>query len=491
MSDKPSNESNEKSDTPSSKNVPAVVENDTAKAAAPAATTSGSSVAIIAALVSIVTAGGAFYLWKEVTTVQQTVANATGVEHSDLDKLQKSIEQSIAMTTDKTAAELKTTVAETKNQLEKQITDTGSKVSTEASSVRDEAKQSISDVETALVETKASIQQTRSEVENIITSTKGEIQENLNQAISSAKSEITSTQQTLAEVQGSFGELRQQVSERLKTSEEAQASLHATVQESQLELKHALSRNKVDWAVAEVEHILRLANEQVQLEQNVVKAITTLRTADQRLKSLAEEPALIKVREALEQDIASLSQVDVPDITGAALTLSRLAADARKLQTIDISKSPKADSDTAEETVAKEGEEEIETAAEIFAQNSLLAVKGFATAALEGIGGLPVIRKDDQDIAPIVPPKQAFYVRQNLQLKLENARLALLRQDNETFHDAIKTTVSWTEQYFSKDVSSTQKFIDELSALDTLNLAPTLPDISGSLKALQAVQPDL
>ena len=487
MSDKPSTEQPDSS----SENVPAVINNDSAPTTSEKAS-SGSSVAIIAALVSIVTAGGAFFLWKEVSTVQQTVASSVGVEPSDLDKLQKTLEQSIANTTDKTAAELKTTVAETKNQLEKQITDGNSKVATQTTSVRDEAKESISSVESDLAATKASIEQNRTEVESIITSTKGEIQENINQAISSTQTEISSTKEALAEVQGSFSELRQQVSERLKTTEEAQANLETAVNESQTELRHALKRNKVDWAVAEVEHILRLANEQVQLEQNVVKAITTLRTADQRLKSLAEEPSLIKVREALEQDIASLSQVNVPDITGAALTLSRLSSDAQKLRTIDITKKDKvAATPSAEETVATEEAEDIETAAEIIAQNSWTAVKGFATAALEGVGGLPVISKDGEDVAPVIPPKQAFFVRQNLQLKLENARLALLRQDNATFQDTIKTAVSWTESYFSAESSDTQKFIEDLSALGSLNLAPELPDISGSLKALQAAQPNL
>jgi len=455
---------------------------------------SGSSVAVVAALISTITAGGAFFLWKELTTVQHTVANTIGIEQSDLDKLKLSLEQTITSSTGQTTTQLQNSVAETKGSLEKQIAESTSKAESQTTSVQNEAKESISSIETALVETNASLEQSRSEVENIITTTKGEIKEELTQAVTATNTEIASTKQELTEVKGSFGELRQEVtgsfgelrqevSDRLKSAEQAQASLHATVQESQTELKNAISRNRTDWAVAEVEHILRLANEQIQLEQNTVKAITTLRTADQRLKSLTE-PALVKVREALEQEIASLAKVDVLDIPGIASTLGQLSSDAQELKTIGSA----AD---ATPTEAKSAEEEVDTTAEIVADNSLQAIKGFATAAFEGFGSLVVIKKDDKAFAPVIPPSQAFFVRQNLQLKLETARIALLKQDNATFHDTINTAISWTEQYFNADAPTTQKFINDLTSLTSLNLTPALPDISGSLKALQEVQPDL
>jgi uroporphyrin-3 C-methyltransferase len=469
------------------KNMPVAVKPaPKAEATTQTASSSSSSVAIIAALVSIVTAGGAFFLWKEVSTVQQTVASTVGLDQSDLDKLQKSLEQSITTTSGKTAAELKTTVAETKGLLEKQIADSTSQVASQTTAVKNETQESLSSIQNNIVETQSKVQQTRTEVENMITSTKGEIQQELNQAISTTTNEIATTKQELAEVKGSFGELRQQVSERLKSAEDAQASLHAAVQESQMELKHAVSRNKTDWAVAEVEHILRLANEQIQIESNVPNAITTLRTADQRLKSISD-PALIKVREAIELEIASLSQVSVPDVTGVALTLGRLSSEVEKLQTIGSASRAK-ESAPAE---TSKGEEDISTTAEIVANNSLKAVAGFATAAWEGFAGGLVIKNNDKTVVPVIPPRQAFFVKQNLQLKLETARLALLQKDNATFHDAIKTAISWTGQYFSEDAPTTQKFIDELSALDNLNVAPSLPDISGSLKALKEVQPNL
>ncbi len=484
---------------PSAKNTPVAVKSPPNKPGPnsnPPQTTSGSgsSIAVIAFLLSAVTAGGAFFLWKELTAVQHTVATTVGIEQSDLDALKQSLEQSIAHSTEKTATELQGTINETKGSLEKLIEQSTSEVASQTSSVQNDTQQSISSIESNLAETNASLQQNRSELEGVIALTKKELQEEFNQAIAASNAEIASMGQTLSSVESAFGELRQEltsafdslrqeVNDRLTSAEAAQASLQASVQASQAELTRAISRNRIDWAVAEVEHILRLANEQIQLEQNVAKAITTLRTADQRLKSLGD-PVLLKVQEALEQDIASLAQVDVPDISSIALTLGQLANDAQKLTTIGST-------DVTATSESKAEEEDINTTAEIVADNSLQAIKGFATAALQGFGSLVVVKKDDKTFAPVIPPSQAFFVRQNLQLKLETARIALLKQDNATFHDAIKTAISWTEQYFNGASATTKKFIADLSSLSTLNLAPALPDISGSLSALHEVQPTL
>ena len=509
MSDKPATASSNKSSGDTNKNMPVAAKPKTTTThnTTQNASSGGSGVAIIATLISLATAGGGFYLWQELTAVQKTVATTIGIEQSDLDKLQSTLEKNIASSTDKTATELKSTVAATKDQLEKQIADSTAKASSQTDAVQSEAQASISSIEAALTETKASVQQTKTDVEGIISSTTTEIKDELNQAITStnseiasakeelsqaitsANTEITSTNEELTSVKGSFSDLQQQIEERLATAEEAQANMHAAVEKSQAELTDAISRNRVDWAIAEVEHILRLAHGQVQLEQDVAKAITTLRTADQRLQSIAEsEPTLTTVREAVEKDIASLSGVTLPDVSGTANTLGRLSNDVNKLQIYAPVEKPA--EKTADNTEEASIEEEISTAAEIAANNSLLAVKGFATAAFEGIGGLVVVKKDEETVSPVVPPTQAFFVRQNLQLKLEGARLALLKQDNDTFHNTIKTAITWTEQYFYTDADSTKKFIDELTALGSLNIAPTLPDISGSLQALKDAQPN-
>ncbi|TPW14724.1 MAG: uroporphyrin-III C-methyltransferase [Halothiobacillaceae bacterium] len=125
------------------------------------------------------------------------------------------------------------------------------------------------------------------------------------------------------------------------------------------------------------------------------------------------------------------------------------------------------------------------------ANTSLQALKGFATAAVNGLSNFVSVKQDGKIAAALLPPNQTYYLQQNLQLKLEAARLALLQQDNETFQAVLEAALAWTQQYFNPDADSTRQFTAELTRLKTLNVSPALPDISESLKVLREVQPNL
>ncbi|TPW14726.1 MAG: hypothetical protein FD130_1317, partial [Halothiobacillaceae bacterium] len=77
---------------------------------------SGSSMAVVAAMISAVAAGGVFYLWKEVSTVQNTVATRSnsGVDQGQLDTLQKTLDQTFQASVTKSAAELTAVINETR-----------------------------------------------------------------------------------------------------------------------------------------------------------------------------------------------------------------------------------------------------------------------------------------------------------------------------------------------------------------------------------------
>ena len=96
MSDKPTTTSSNKPSDNTNKNMPvaaqpkAATQNTTQNASS-----GGSGVAIIATLISLATAGGGFYMWQELTAVQKTVATTVGIEQSDLDQLQSTLEKNI------------------------------------------------------------------------------------------------------------------------------------------------------------------------------------------------------------------------------------------------------------------------------------------------------------------------------------------------------------------------------------------------------------
>ncbi|TPW14725.1 MAG: hypothetical protein FD130_1316 [Halothiobacillaceae bacterium] len=187
-------------------------------------------------------------------------------------------------------------------------------------------------ITTAKGDLQSAIDKNHAEITTQLATTKGDLQSEFSQNIAATNGEIASNKAAIAEVKGSFGELRQQLSDRVQAIESAHTTLTAQLQEAKADLNRAISRNQITWTAAEVEHILQIANEQIQLEKSVVKAVTTLRSADQRLQS-TPDPAFIKVRDAIQKEIAALNGVVVPDIHGTALTLSRLADDVPTLST--------------------------------------------------------------------------------------------------------------------------------------------------------------
>ena len=86
------------------------------------------------------------------------------------------------------------------------------------------------------------------------------------------------------------------------------------------------SRNREDWMLAEIEHALNLAGQQLQLAGNVAAASSTLEAIDARLAKL-DRPQFIPLRKALGQDLGQLKSAPAVDVVGLTVKLDRLAAE--------------------------------------------------------------------------------------------------------------------------------------------------------------------
>ncbi|NOY72698.1 MAG: hypothetical protein GXP14_10030 [Gammaproteobacteria bacterium] len=427
--------------------------------------------AIVLALIAVV---AGVFLWNELSTVQRELADTTGLDQSELNQIQSTLEQNSENRTDQTTAELKTLVAEAQKELESEI------------------KESLSQLENNINSISSNVKQQDANTAALVATTRELLKGELNQATTKTNDVITQTDGTLSELKGSFSELKLQVQNRLdstiasldtrlKSTEDEQTKLQLIVQRSQEELTQAIGKNRTDWALNEVEHILSIANNQVSLERSPVKAITSLRTAKQRLQNI-DNPQLTKIREAVNTDIAALESLKTLDLHNTSLMINRLAGEAGKLRNTVTKTTPAVEALATEAPIAKE---------ENIASTSLLAIKGFASAAWQGLSAGVTIAEGGEVIAPLLPPEHAFFLQQNLQLKLESARLALLRQDDANFHSSIAAARDWTQRYFDAKDDTTQQFIKDLNSLDALKLDPTLPDISNSLRVLREIKPSL
>lgn len=218
------------------------------------------------------------------------------------------------------------------------------------------------------------------------------------------------------------------------------------------------------WLLAEAEYYMQIANAQLQLAGNPHLASLALQMADERVTQLSD-PALIEVRRALADELAALEVMEKPDIEGITLTLSSLARVVYSLPLRQAS----IDRDDGEALVDPE-------------------LSGFdrAWASVKGAAsGLVRVTPPSETAVPLMTPDAEYFLRTNLTLQLQVARLALLRGEQAVFEQSLDDASNWLQTYFdaeSAQVASALETLDEIRD-DMFAVAP--PDISGSLRLLR------
>lgn len=290
---------------------------------------------------------------------------------------------------------------------------------------------------------------------------------------------IADAHNTIASVQGGFTELRQQLNERLGSVEQTLASQQAIITQAQNELNRAIGLHRNDWAIAEIRYLLSLAANTLQFERRADTALVLLQSAQQRLQELPA-PTFAKLQNALDRDIAALSQISQPDLNHVATTLQNLAANADKLP---LSGATVALPPTAQPNPWQSAA--VDPNDGVF-NKALAYISIAADGAWQSIKRMVVVQHAGAPSEPLLPPEQAFFLQQNLRLKLEGAAVAALRGDNEAYRRNIGAINVWLHRFFNIDAADTQDFVQQLVGLEKINLSPKLPTLEAQ-SALQQV----
>ena len=273
-----------------------------------------------------------------------------------------------------------------------------------------------------------------------------------------ARSVARQAQDAMREAQAKVGQLEA----RLAESQSQQLALEALYQD--------LSRNRDDWQLAEVEPVLAIASPQLQLAGTVRAALLALQLAEARL-ARADRPQFVPIRRALARDIERLKALPGLDLPDMSLRLNALIA--------RVDSMPLAFDERGERVGA---------------------VKAPADAGDAGfwsrLGGevwnelrqLVVVRRVDNPEPPLLPPSQAYFVRENLRLRLLNARLALLARDEAGYRQDVRAALDWTQRYFDPGSRQTVEALAQLKELSSATLSFEMPAISESLEAVRGFQ---
>jgi uroporphyrin-3 C-methyltransferase len=262
-------------------------------------------------------------------------------------------------------------------------------------------------------------------------------------------------QEALAALQAKTGALEAKLAE----SQSQQAALDAMVQE--------LTRNRDERLLAEIEQALNTAAQQLQLAGNVEAALIALQGADARLGA-AGRAQFLPLRKVIAHDIERLKALPLADVPGIAL---RIEGVVRAVDTLPL---------------AFEAKPRVEPARETFVP---AAASGYWETLLgelwRELKSLIRVERLDRPNPALLSPTHAFFLRENLKLRLVNARLALLQRDGKSFRQDVHQAQAWIEQYFDTRAKPVQAALATLKQLAAADVGLTLPNLSESLTTLR------
>jgi uroporphyrin-3 C-methyltransferase len=257
------------------------------------------------------------------------------------------------------------------------------------------------------------------------------------------------------------------------------------------QLYQDLSKNRDDWALAEIEQVLSTASQQLQLAGNVPGALIALQNADRSL-SRSDKPQFITIRRAIAKDIDLLKSLPALDTTGIALRLDSLISEVDGMPLLSDEKpslpatQPKI-SHHAESKIATNGAGGSAGRGHDHEWSAMLEDKWQSwTDEMWGeIRQLIRVRTVDTPDALLLSPTQAYYARENLKLRLLNARLALLSRNESAFRNDMLAAQDEIGKYFDTRAKQTQVAQALLKQVQSSNLSIDMPTLAESLNAVR------
>lgn len=296
---------------------------------------------------------------------------------------------------------------------------------------------------------------------------------------------VNSETRTLAKtVQESGKELQGKVSVLESKQAEAQSQQLALEQ-----LYQELSRNRDDWALAEIEQVLSTASQQLQLAGNVPGALIALQNADRSL-SRSDKPQFITIRRAIARDLERLKSLPQLDVTGIAVRLDSVIGQIDSMPLLSDEK-PVLPATQPKNARAKAAHASEAGTAKASAGKSDWTVSlqdkwdSWSSEMSQEIKQLIRVRQVDTPEALLLSPTQAYYARENLKLRLLNARLALLSRNESAFRSDMVAAQDTIARYFDTRAKQTQTAQTLLKQVQNSNLSIEMPTLADSLNAVR------
>lgn len=259
---------------------------------------------------------------------------------------------------------------------------------------------------------------------------------------------------------------KQQIADLLaqqqKTRQEAdrqQASFGRQLNELQDKVASISGSDAKTWLLAQADYLVKLAGRKLWSDQDVTTAAALLKSADASLADM-NDPSLIDVRRALNEDVGSLSAVAQVDFDGIILKLNQLSNQVDNLRL--------ADNDTDDSPMDNDSSSLSSSLTE-WRQNLTKSWHNFMDDFI-------TIRRRDSSTEPLLAPNQDVYLRENIRSRLLIAAQAVPRHQDEVYKQSLESVSTWVRAYFDTSDPSTKAFLEELDNLSQQSVSMDVPE---------------
>jgi uroporphyrin-3 C-methyltransferase len=230
----------------------------------------------------------------------------------------------------------------------------------------------------------------------------------------------------------------------------------------------SVTRARDENLAVELEAALRVAQDQTQLTGSVEPLLAALRTAERRL-ARSSDPRLALVARAVTKDLEHVKTASVPDTAGLLARIDQLL---RQVDDLPVANEARP---SGREAAARGTP--VQSAPDTWWGR-------WSMALLNEARGLLRVSRVERPEAALLSPEQAFFVRENLKLRLQGARLALLARQYEAGRADLAAAQALLGTWFDPASRRTQAAATLLQQVQGLTKAADLPRVQDTLIAL-------
>lgn len=227
--------------------------------------------------------------------------------------------------------------------------------------------------------------------------------------------------------------------------------------------------NRENWVRSEAAYLATVAVHRMRFHRDPKTALGALQAADKLLSDIGASES-VPARVALNEAVTEVLEWAPPEVGRLAATLADLESRVDDLPMpaervtggIDIPRMTADEDDPA----------------------WLARLKDATGRVQAGLGELVVVQREEA-APPLVAPDQRYFLRENLKLRLEAARLAALQGDQGLWEDSLQRAHDWVLAHFDADDLDVEEVADTLARLRRQDIDPELPDIATTLEPVR------